>query len=219
MEPKAEATELSEDDDSKAESSHETSAEQNRAGTSGTITTAVSDVMREYQEQCEKQDELQKQKNAALVASAAECATAKTFTIFLAGKKGPAQHLRTSRFDIHNSTRLGIGWTEAASLHRHVLWGCHYLGHYLTMHHVEKEGVVPRWNKRNPDKQVFAGSRIVEINGDRGDCKRLTSLLLSGCELNVVVIPKSALTPFAELLLMEKEKSGAGCLAATELKP
>ena len=51
-----------------------------------------------------------------------------------------------------------------------------------------------------------SGSRIVEINGERGDCKRLTSLLQSGYELNVLLIPKSALTPLHELLAMEREK-------------
>ena len=176
-------------------------------GTSKTSTTAVSDVLREDQERRRKLDELQEhQERAALRASGDECATAKTFTIFLAGKKGPAQHLRTWRSNIHGSSRLGIDWKEPSlEVPSWVtrLWG----HHYLTLYRVEEKGVVPQWNKSNPDKQVVAGSRIVEINGERGDCKRLTSLLQSGYELNVVVIPESALTPLHELKAMEKEKS------------
>ena len=95
--------------------------------------------------------------------------------------------MKISRAFIVESSRLGIAWTESGSC-LGIFIGSRY--QYLQVVRVEKKGLVPQWNKRNPDKQVVKWSRIVEINGERGDCKRLSSLLLSDFELSVAVIRK-----------------------------
>ena len=138
-----------------------------------------------------------KQRSAAQVANAAECETARTFTILLEGESGLAQIFRPTVAYVITSCRLGIAWQEStATCGLRVL----HLGHWhpcLKIIRVETKGLIQKWNKRNPDKHVTRWSRIVEVNGERGDCRRLSSLLLSSCELSVVVIPKSALSSSA----------------------
>jgi hypothetical protein len=175
------------DPSSKAKLSNEDCARQDAAGASESGAKDVSeDAQPRWKEQEEEDNRRIRREAVALVASAAKCETAETFTILL---KGPARSLKTWRGFVVESSRLGIAWTESVSF----LGVLGRLYPYLQVIRVEKQGLVPQWNKRNPDRQVVVLSRIVEVNGERGDCKRLSSLLLSDCELSVVVIPTSAL--------------------------
>ena len=136
--------------------------------------------------------------------------TAQYFIADLGRPDSPAQSKRTPSGPFHSSSRLGIDWTESA------VYG---MGHafgfpYVFISSVEKQGLVPKWNKANPEKQIVVGSRIIEVNGERVSSFHLSALLHSGGQVCAKVVPKSSLDALASSRAAHTGKAGLAILAA-----